>query len=310
MKSAVLMCLLLVSMVSCRSVPDAGPTARKFQPGTLGIVCRSGSLRGSVDRPASPGSAFVRASSRSLKASINAGIAATQEACGGDPWGAMFIGIPLMLTGAAAPVAGLVGAVATIPGQTPVEVAEELSLRLAGASDPEAIAAKLASAARGAGVPVASARGAAADNDGSGITDDCAAVRRLGATTLAHITVYGPSLTLRREYSSLTHLEVAMRVTLCDAASASVRRRFWVRHAVEPGRTLQAWYRQPGTLAAAVDEAIREVSADFAKRLPLEGGEGEVTRRYEAHTDGSSSVTLNARISTGRQSIRVRLPWP
>jgi hypothetical protein len=202
----------------------------------------------------------------------------------------MFIGIPLMLTGAAAPVAGLVGAVATIPGQTPVEVAEELSLRLAGASDPEAIAAKLASAARGAGVPVASARGAAADHDGSGITDDCAAVRRLGATTLAHITIYGPSLTLRREYSSLTHLEVAMRVTLCDAASGSVRRRFWVRHAVEPGRTLQAWYRQPGALAAAVDEAIREVSADFAKRLPLEGGEGEVTRRYEAHTDGSSKA--------------------
>ena len=93
MKAIALMCLLLVSMVSCRSVPDAGPTARKFQPGTLGIVCRSGSLRGSVDRPASPGSAFARASSRSLKASIDAGIAATQEGCGEDPWIAIFMGM-------------------------------------------------------------------------------------------------------------------------------------------------------------------------------------------------------------------------
>lgn len=288
MKSMAPICLLLVSMVSCRSVPEAAPAVRKFQPGTLGIVCRSGSLRGSVDRPASPGSAFARASSRSLKASINAGIAATQEGCGGDPWGAMFMGIPLMLTGAAAPVAGLVGAVATIPGQTPVEVIGELSERLADASDCGEIATSLASASRGAGVRVVSARGAAAGDDGSSIPEDCGWARRSGATTLAHITVYGPSLTLRREYSSQTHLEVAMRVTLCDAGSGSVRRRFWVRHAVDPGRTLHSWYRQPRTMAAAVDEAIREVSADFAERLSVEGGEGEVTRRYEAHTDGSS----------------------
>lgn len=290
MKAIALMCLLLVAMVSCRSVPDAGPTSRKFQPGTLGIVCRSGSLRGSVDRPASPGSAFVRVSSRSLKASINAGIDAMPGGCGENPWRTVFMAWPLMLTGAAAPVAGLVGAVATIPGQTPVEIIGELSQRLAGASNADAIAAKLASAAQGAGVPVASARGAAADGDASSITDDCAAARRSGATTLAQITVYGPSLTLRREYSSLTHLEVAMRVTLCDAGSGSVRRRFWVRHAVDPGRTLHSWYRQPRMLAAGVDEAIREVSADFAKRISVEGGEGEVTRRYEAHTDGSSKA--------------------
>jgi hypothetical protein len=290
MKAATPMSLLFVVMVSCRSVPEAAPAVRKFQPGTIGIVCRSGSLRGSVDRPASPGSAFVRVSSRSLNASIHAGMDAMPGGCGENPWRSVFIGFPLMLSGAAAPVVGLVGAVATIPGQTPVEVAEELSLRLAGASNPEAIAARLASAARGAGVPVASFRGAAAYDDGSGIPEDCAAARNKGATTLAHVIAYGPSLTLRREYSSLTHLEVAMRVTLCDTGSGAVRRRFWVRHAVEPGRTLHSWYRQPRTLAAALDEAIKESTVEFAKRLSTEGGVGEVTRRFEARTDANATA--------------------
>jgi hypothetical protein len=280
--------LLLLSLVSCRTVPETPLLVRKFSSGTLGIVCRGGSLHGSVDRPAAPGPAFVRASHRSLRASISAGISVTDELCNGDPWGAMFLGVPLMLTGAAAPVAGLVGAVATIPGQTPAKVAQELSERLAKASDPDAAAAQLSKAARRAGVPVASARGTSGAWDADAVTADCAGMRRHGATTLAHVTVFGPSLTLKREYSSLTHLEMAMSVSLYDTASGAVRRRFWVRHAVNPGRTLHSWHRQPSTLADAIGEALEGVAAEFAQRLSLEGGKGEVTRSYQASSPAES----------------------
>lgn len=285
------MLLLLALLTACKSTPDAPPTGRTFQTGTIGIICRKASERGSVDAPGKPAEEFLRGMAGNVRSTVGA-LDGAGEVSNRNPLAAYAFGIPLGLTAAAAPVTGLVRAVATLPGQTSAQTVGQLERRLAGVIGADMAAAQLAAAAQQAGIPVVMSVSTTGESSAGSTAAQCAGLKQRGAATLVDVTVFGPSLALSGEYSSLACMVVAMRVSLFDASSGSPRKSFWVSQSVEPGRTLNSWSAHPETLLDATGQAMSDAVREFTRLLSVEGGQGEVVRRYQGSTRRSPVAAL------------------